>query len=205
MQNFILMIVEKFGYAGVWFLIAIENIFPPIPSEVILLFGGFVTTKTNLNIYLMVLFATLGSLTGALVLYLIGKFLNINRLKKVINSKVGKVIKLEERDIDKAYLWFEKRGQKAVFFSRFIPIVRSLISIPAGMSNMNFIKFVFYTVTATFIWNLILVKVGSIVGDNWISIANIMDKYSFVILVLLSIIIISFVLLFYYKRIKKNK
>src|SRR5699024_3744428 len=102
MQEFIISLMGQFGYFGVFFLIALENVFPPIPSEVILLFGGFMTTYTSLNIALMVVAATLGSLLGAIVLYYIGKILNKERLKKIVSGKVGKVLRLKEKDIDMA-------------------------------------------------------------------------------------------------------
>ena len=134
MQEMVLSIMEQFGYFGVFFLIAVENIFPPIPSEVILLFGGFMTTFTKLSVVGVIIAATLGSLLGAIVLYFIGKILNKERLKRIVSGKIGKVLRLKESDIDKADHWFDTKGNKTVFFCRFIPIVRSLISIPAGMS-----------------------------------------------------------------------
>ena len=197
--------IESFGYIGVFLLIAIENIFPPIPSEVILLFGGFMTTYTNLNMLLMILAATLGSIVGALVLYYVGRILNKERLKVIVSGKIGKVLRLKTDDIDKADKWFENKGNKAVFFCRFVPIVRSLISIPAGMNKMNLLKFLIYTIIGSAIWNTVLIFLGNKVGENWTSIADIIDKYSTLILVILIIAIILFVGIFYYKRLKKDK
>ena len=145
MEEMILSIMNQFGYIGVLLLIAIENVFPPIPSEVILLFGGFMTTYTELNVIGMIIFSTLGSLIGAIVLYYIGKILNKERLKKIVSGKVGKILRLKNEDIEKADHWFDTKGNKTVFFCRFIPIVRSLISIPAGMSEMPMLKFLIYT------------------------------------------------------------
>ena len=205
MQEFIFSMIESFGYIGVFLLIAIENIFPPIPSEVILLFGGFMTTYTNLNMLLMILAATLGSIVGALVLYYVGRILNKERLKVIVSGKIGKVLRLKTDDIDKADKWFENKGNKAVFFCRFVPIVRSLISIPAGMNKMNLLKFLIYTIIGSAIWNTVLIFLGNKVGENWTSIADIIDKYSTLILVILIIAIILFVGIFYYKRLKKDK
>ncbi len=140
MQEIIIQIIEQWGYLGVGALIAIENIFPPIPSEVILAFGGFMTTKTALNVVGVIIAATLGSTIGAIVLYLIGKILNKERLERIISGKIGKVLRLKKSDIEKADKWFDTKGQKTVFICRFIPIVRSLISIPAGMSEMKMWK-----------------------------------------------------------------
>ena len=146
MQELVIQIIEQWGYIGVAMLIAIENIFPPIPSEVILAFGGFMTTKTTLNAIGVIIAATIGSTVGAIVLYLIGRILNKERLEKIVSGKIGKVLRLKAGDIEKADKWFDTKGQKTVFICRFIPIVRSLISIPAGMSEMNFLKFLLYTV-----------------------------------------------------------
>ena len=204
MQGFILTVMEQFGYLGVFLLIAIENIFPPIPSEVILLFGGFMTTYTNLSIPLMVIAATLGSLLGAIVLYYIGKILNKERLKKIVSGKIGKVLRIKYEDIDKADAWFDNKGNKTVFFCRFIPIVRSLISIPAGMSEMPMGKFLIYTITGSTIWNTVLIVIGSIVGENWTNILGIFDNYSHIVLILLIIAFVVFVFLFYRNKMKKK-
>lgn len=204
MEEFILSMMNQFGYIGVFLLIAIENIFPPIPSEVILLFGGFMTTYSELNIIVMIIFATLGSLIGAIVLYYIGKILNKERLKKIIDGKIGKILRLKNSDIDKADEWFDKKGNKTVFFCRFIPIVRSLISIPAGMSEMPLGKFFLYTTTGSLIWNTVLIIIGAIVGEKWESILNIFDTYSNIVLVLLVIIFIVGVYVFYHTKNKKK-
>ena len=205
MQEFILSVMDQFGYLGVFLMIAIENIFPPIPSEVILLFGGFMTTYTKLNILGMVLAATLGSLVGAIALYYIGKIFNKDRLKKIISGKIGKILRLKSSDIDKADHWFDTKGNKTVFFCRFIPLVRSLISIPAGMSNMPMAKFLIYTIIGSLIWNLVLIVIGSIVGENWVSILNILDTYSHIVVFALAIICIVAIVIFYKKRVRKGK
>ena len=205
MQEFIISLMGQFGYFGVFFLIALENVFPPIPSEVILLFGGFMTTYTSLHIALMVVAATLGSLLGAIVLYYIGKILNKERLKKIVSGKVGKVLRLKEKDIDMADHWFDTKGNKTVFFCRFIPIVRSLISIPAGMSEMPMAKFLLYTTVGSAIWNTVLIVIGNRVGENWESILGVFDQYSHIVLILLILIFILFIVWFYTKKQKKKK
>lgn len=204
MQEMIIEIMNNFGYLGVFLLIAIENVFPPIPSEVILLFGGFMTTFSDMNIVGVIIASTLGSILGAIVLYYIGKILNKERLKKIITSKPGKILRLKPEDIDKADNWFDTKGNKTVFFCRFVPIIRSLISIPAGMSEMSMKKFLIYTTAGSLIWNAALTIAGSIVGENWTSIVDIMDQYSHIILVLLIIIFIVAVAVFYKKRKKIN-
>ena len=203
MEQIIINIMEQVGYLGVFLLIAIENIFPPIPSEVILVFGGFMTTYTTLNIPIMILAATLGSLLGAIVLYYIGKIFNKERLKRIVNGKIGKVLRLKASDIEKADKWFDTKGNKTVFFCRFIPIVRSLISIPAGMSEMPMQKFLLYTITGSLIWNTVLIIVGSIVGDKWETIVGYLDNFSNIILIILVIIFV--VAMYYWFVIRKKK
>ena len=203
MEQIIIDIMEQVGYLGVFLLIAIENIFPPIPSEVILVFGGFMTTYTSLNIPIMILAATLGSLLGAIVLYYIGKIFNKERLKRIVNGKIGKVLRLKASDIEKADKWFDTKGNKTVFFCRFIPIVRSLISIPAGMSEMPMQKFLLYTITGSLIWNTVLIIVGSIVGDKWETIVGYLDNFSNIILIILVIIFIAAI--YYWFVIRKKK
>ena len=203
MEQIIINIMEQVGYLGVFLLIAIENIFPPIPSEVILVFGGFMTTYTSLNIPIMILAATLGSLLGAIVLYYIGKIFNKERLKRIVNGKIGKVLRLKASDIEKADKWFDTKGNKTVFFCRFIPIVRSLISIPAGMSEMPMQKFLLYTITGSLIWNTVLIIAGSIVGDKWETIVGYLDNFSNIILIILVIIFV--VAMYYWFVIRKKK
>lgn len=200
MQEFVISVMNSYGYLGVFLLIAIENIFPPIPSEVILLFGGFMTTYTKLNIFGMVIASTLGSIFGAIILYYVGKIFNKDRLKRIISGKVGKVLRLKNSDIEKADKWFDTKGQKTVFFCRFIPLVRSLISIPAGMSEMPFVKFLLYTTFGSLIWNIVLIVVGNILGENWESILSILNTYSHLVVLLCAILVIVFIVVFYKKR-----
>lgn len=206
MQTIIIDIMNKFGYIGILLLIALENLFPPIPSEIILTFGGFMTQRpdSELSIIGVILFSTLGSIIGAFVLYYAGKILNKDRLKKIVSGKIGKVLCLNVNDIEKADKWFDTKGNKTVFFCRFVPIIRSLISIPAGMSEMNVMKFTFYTTIGSLIWNTVLIILGSIVGENWENVVNIIDTYSHITLIILIIIFILGVSIFYYQKRKKN-
>lgn len=204
MQEIILSIMGKYGYIGVFLLIMIENVFPPIPSEVILLFGGFMTTYTKLNIVGMVVASTLGSIFGAIILYYIGKIFNKDRLKKLISGKLGKILRLKVSDIDNADSWFDNKGNKTVFFCRFIPLIRSLISIPAGMSEMSMVKFLLYTLFGSLIWNTVLIIVGSVVGENWTKIVGILDTYSHIVVIILFIIVVIGIYFFYRKRSNKK-
>lgn len=200
MQAWIIEIMNQFGYLGIFLLIAIENIFPPIPSEVILLFGGFMSTYSNMHIVGIIIASTLGSLGGAYILYFIGKIFNKERLKRIVRGKIGKVLRLKERDIDMADEWFDKKGNKTVFFCRFIPIVRSLISIPAGMSEMPLVKFTLYTVIGSLIWNTVLSIAGQTVGENWESILGIFEQYSHIAAIVLVVLGVGSIVWFYSKK-----
>lgn len=204
MQQFILHIIEQFGYFGVFFLILLENVFPPIPSEVILLFSGFFSTYTNLSVLYMIVASTLGSFLGAIILYYIGKIFNKERLKKIVNGRLGKILFLKEKDIDKADEWFDNKGNKSVFFCRFVPIVRSLISIPAGMSEMPMGKFIIYTICGSMIWNTVLICLGYRLGSSWEYVLTILDKYQMVVIVIL-VIIFGYVIIKFYRKKRKSK
>lgn len=206
MENFIIEIMNSWGYIGIFLLICLENLFPPIPSEVILTFGGFMTIQSSMTIFGVIIVSTLGSLVGAVILYYIGKLLNKDRLIKIVSSRYGKFLRVRPKDIDSADEWFSKKGNITVFFCRFIPVVRSLISIPAGMSKMNIIKFIIYTIFGSVIWNSVLIYVGAFAYDKKDIIFELIDKMSNIILVL--IVIVFFVVIFRFlnrKDLKKNK
>ncbi len=204
MQEFIINIMNSYGYIGVFLLILIENIFPPIPSELILLFSGFMTTYTKLNIIVMIISATLGSLIGALLLYKIGTIFDKEKLKILISGKLGKVLNLKNSDIDNANKWFSNEGQKTVFFCRFIPLIRSIISIPAGMNKMKISKFITYTLLGSVIWNLVLIIIGHVVGRNWKAILKIIKLYSHFALLLLFISLMILIIKYYKNKSKEQ-
>lgn len=200
MKSLILSVMEQYGYPGLFFLIFLENVFPPIPSEVILPFGGFLTIHTSLHIPGVVFFATLGSLAGAVVLYGVGALLNRERLTKLVEGKVGKILRLKGEDIAKADAWFRSKGRITVLFCRCVPVVRSLISIPAGMSRMKFSLFFLYTTAGTLIWNVLLVSLGAFMGESWEYIAWLAGEYSHVMLIVLGISALSGGIGFYIRR-----
>ncbi|WP_078431427.1 DedA family protein [Metabacillus halosaccharovorans] len=202
MENWLMSVMENYGYVGIMLLIALENIFPPIPSEVILTFGGFMTTTTNLSITGVVIASTIGSVIGAGVLYFIGLQLDVERLDKIV-EKWGHILRLTKKDIHKADAWFDKYGPWTVFFCRFVPLIRSLISIPAGMSNMKMGLFFVLTTFGTLIWNIVLVYLGASVGGSWEAIVEKMDIYSDVVYVILALLAIAFVIFFIKTRKKK--
>lgn len=199
MQNWITEIMEKFGYIGILLMIALENVFPPIPSEVVLTFGGFMTTKSELTIPGVIIAATLGSVLGAVILYGLGRLLDVHRLEKIVD-KWGHILRVSKDDIYKADAWFDKYGYWTVLFCRMIPLIRSLISIPAGMSNMNFGLFLVFTTIGTLIWNIVLVCVGAAVGESWEEIVHYMDIYSNIAYALIAIGGITFIVWFFRRK-----
>ncbi|MEF2964296.1 DedA family protein [Paenibacillus sp. M1] len=190
MENWITSIMEQFGYAGILLLIALENVFPPIPSEVILTFGGFMTTYSSLTVTGVVIAATVGSILGAIVLYGIGYLINVDRLENWID-RYGRFLRLKKEDIRKADAWFDKYGYWTVLFCRMIPLIRSLISIPAGMSKMKFGVFLLFTTIGTLIWNVVLVSVGAAVGGSWEKIVEFMDVYSNIAYALIALCVVA--------------
>ena len=183
--------MNDYGYLGIFFLIFIENVFPPIPSEVVLLFGGAMTVLAGLNAPTVVIVATLGSLAGAVVLYLLGRILKAERLRRLFSGRFGRILRLKPEDVDKATAWFVKYEKKAVLICRCVPIVRSLISIPAGIAEMNFALFLFLTALGSAVWNTILVCIGSFLGTQWEMALPFFDQYSNIILALCVVAVVA--------------
>ncbi len=205
MQELIILLMNKYGYLAIFFLITIENLFPPIPSEVILTMGGFMTTYTSLSVTGVVFFSTLASLFGAIILYYVGKLLNRERLMRIASGKIGRLLRLNAADIDNSISWFQKKGTKTVLYCRFIPILRSLISIPAGMSEMKQGTFLLYTTIGSIIWNMVLVTLGSILGASWHSVTIVMKQYSQVTKAALMLTCMAAVLYLISKKQKRKK
>ncbi|TWT06859.1 DedA family protein [Planococcus sp. CPCC 101016] len=200
MEEWITSVMSDYGYFGIFLLIMLENIFPPIPSEVILTVGGFMTTTTAMTIPGVILASTAGSVIGAVLLYGVGLLLDVERLEKIVD-KYGNWLRVKREDIHKADAWFDRFGIWTVFFGRLIPVVRSLISIPAGMSNMRFWLFITFTTIGTLLWNTVLVFVGEAVGDNREQIMRQLELYSNVVYALIGIAVIAAVW-YYIKKIR---
>lgn len=200
MDTYITNIIMEYGYLAIFLLIFIENIFPPIPSEIVLTFGGFMTIQTSLRFIGVVVVATLGSYIGAVILFYIGRLLDSKRCQSLVESKWGKRLGFKKENVDKAQSWFTNHGQITVFICRLVPVIRSLISIPAGMANMNFFVFSIWTILGTFLWNTILVYLGSILGGNWQLIKQYMQDYSIII----GIVILLIVIICLYQKKKKR-
>lgn len=200
MQTIIIDLIEQFGYFGITLLITLENVFPPIPSEIVLTFAGFMTKHSELQTLPVVLSATVGSVLGAAILYWVGRLLSTERLMRLVSGKVGRILHFEPADVRKAEAWFVKRGSIAVFFCRFVPIIRSLISIPAGTTKMRFGHFLLLTTAGTAVWNVVLVLLGRLAGHAWQQVAGYVDTYALVALVVLVIGAVVAAAIFYKKR-----
>ena len=172
MQGWVLNIMERFGYFGMGFLIAVENLFPPIPSELILTFGGFLTTQTALRLPGMILYATLGSLTGAVLLYGVGRLLDRDRLDALLSCSLIERLGFQKQSVLDSVERFGKEGKKLVLLGRFVPIVRSLVSIPAGMAHMDFCSFLWLTALGSAVWNGVLLSLGAVAGASWTLLAE---------------------------------
>lgn len=179
--EWVLDLMDRIGGPGIALGIFLENVFPPIPSEVILPLAGFTAAQGRYSLVEAVLWATFGSVAGALLLYGIGAALGLDRLK-VIAHRMPLV---DVADIDKTDAWFGKHGPKAVFFGRFVPGIRSLISIPAGIDRMPVTKFLGYTTAGSLIWNTLFVWLGFQLGDRYHLVEQYMDPISKVVYLLI--------------------
>jgi membrane protein DedA with SNARE-associated domain len=167
-------VVESAGYFGVFLMIVLENVFPPIPSEAILPLAGFLAGEGRFWLPAVILAATLGAVVGALILYGIAAWFGDNRVRWLIN-RYGKWFAVSESDLDKANAWFDRQGTKAVFICRMVPILRSIVSLPAGLRRMNLTTFILYTAIGSGIWNSILILAGWWLGDNWEEVSTVVD------------------------------
>lgn len=165
-------VIEAIGYAGVAFLVALESIFPPIPSEVVLPFAGFYAGKGEASVLGMVLAATVGSVVGAWVLYGLAAWIGPDRLRRFVVAK-GRWFGVKERDLDRSEAWFDKRANAAVLLGRCVPLVRSIVSIPAGFRRMPLVRFTVFTAIGSFVWNLALISAGAILGKRWEEVGNV--------------------------------
>ena len=159
-------IVRSLGYPGVAALIAVENLFPPLPLELILPLAGQVAGQGQLSLLGVVAAATAGSVAGALALYVLAAQFGEARLRRLL-GRFGRLLLVEEADLDQARSWFDRHGRKAVLIGRLVPVVRGLISIPAGLARMPLRQFVTYTALGSGLYNVLLVSLGWALGTQW--------------------------------------
>jgi membrane protein DedA with SNARE-associated domain len=165
--------VTEAGYPGLFGAMVAENLFPPIPSEIVLPLAGFEVERGELDFILCVLAATLGSLVGALILYFIGQ-----RGGRPLVLRYGRVLRVGEADLDRAERWFDRWGDWVVLGARVVPIARSLVSIPAGFACMPLLRFILLTVAGSLVWNVFLVGAGYQLGANWEDVSDLAARYS---------------------------
>ena len=158
--------IDAIGLLGVAALVALENIFPPIPSELVLLLTGFNVSETRFGFVGAIVFATIGSVVGAYFLYGIGRLLNEDRLEAFL-AGIGRFVGLKKSDVHKGFQWFERHGTLVVLFGRLVPVVRSVVSIPAGADKMPIGRFTALTALGSFVWNTIWISIGWGLGDQW--------------------------------------
>jgi len=171
-------LMEVIGPVGAGVAIALENLFPPLPSEVVLPMAGLTASRGSFTLFEALLWTTLGSIVGAFMLYGLGRWLGAARLR----AFAAKMPLLHPEDVDRTVAWFERHGGKAVFFGRMIPIFRSLISIPAGVAKMPMWRFGLLTGAGSLIWNTIFVLAGYLLGENWHVIEQYADILQYVVI-----------------------
>lgn len=183
--------MELLGSPGAGVAVALENLFPPLPSEIILPLAGFTASRGTFSLVEVLVWTTLGSVIGALVLYGLGAWLGRDRLRRI----VVRVPMMKVSDVDRAENWFDRHGAKAVFFGRMIPIFRSLISIPAGIERMPLLRFILLTMAGSLIWNSMFVFAGYFLGENWSAVEQYADTLQKLVIVAVAICVIGFIVL----------
>ncbi|HJB55415.1 MAG TPA: DedA family protein [Candidatus Olsenella avistercoris] len=189
--------INQFGYLAVAGLILFENIFPPIPSELILPLSGFFTTTTDMTLPITIVAATVGSVVGAFLLYGIGRLLSRERLMRFFATRPMRLLGFKPDDVASAVDWFDRKGQITVLICRCVPIVRSLISIPAGTAKMNPARFALYTLVGSAVWNTVLVSLGAAAGSAWATVSAqaewVSDVVKYVIYAIIAVVVIFWV------------
>lgn len=192
--GFILGLISTSGYLGVFLLMVFESAVLPVPSEIVMPFSGFLVFTGVFDLWHVVLYGTLGNLVGAWIAYFIG--LHVGRIAII---KYGKYVLLKESHLVTAERWFNKYGDKTIFLSRLTPVIRTVISLPAGISKMEIKKFTAYTFIGSIPWNFALTYLGFLLGNNWIEIEG-FGKYLDLIIILGVLAVIVVYLLMRYRK-----
>lgn len=182
MFDWVVSTIDSWGYFGVWALMVAENVFPPIPSEVIMPLAGFLAGAGKMSLGLTILIGTIGSVIGTTMWYYIGLWFGEERLKRFA-AKHGRWLTLSPGDIDAAHQWFVRHGAMAVFFGRMIPAIRTLISVPAGLARMPMWKFLAFTTIGSAIWTSILTFAGLLLHENYALVADYVDPLSKIVVI----------------------
>lgn len=195
--HYIISFIETTRYLGIFILMALESALIPIPSEITMPFSGFLASKGILSLWPVILVGTFANLAGSYVAYYVGYFLEETVLLTLI-KKYGKFILVTEHEYERAHKWFARYGDKIIFISRLLPGIRTVISLPAGMFEMDIKKFTVYTVVGCFIWSTFLTYVGYILGENWQSLETYYRKFEIII----ALVVIGAVILYIEKHLK---
>lgn len=190
--DWVTSVVETLGYGGVAFLVALENLFPPIPSEVVLPLAGFVAAGGGASVVGMIIAATIGSMVGAYVLYGIAAAIGPIRLRALV-VRYGRWFGLDEADMDKTEEWFDRRANLAVLLCRCVPLMRSLISIPAGFRRMPLLPFSLFTLVGSLVWNVLLIGAGYLLGEQWHQVEEPLELFQRLVLAVIALALAWFV------------
>lgn len=177
-------VIEQLGYLGVALLVVLENVFPPIPSEIVLPFAGFVAQQGSESVVLMILAATVGSVIGALIMYWIAAIIGDERLH-AFTRRFGKWMQIREADLTRAEEWFDRHAMSAVLVGRCVPLIRSVVSIPAGFRRMKLIPYIAYTFLGSLVWNIALVGAGAVLGENWERVEPVVATFQWIVIVVI--------------------
>jgi membrane protein DedA with SNARE-associated domain len=177
-------VIEQLGYLGVALLVVLENVFPPIPSEIVLPFAGFVAQRGSDSVVLMILAATVGSVIGALIMYWIAAVIGDERLH-AFTRRFGKWVQIREADLTRAEEWFDRHAVSAVLVGRCVPLIRSVVSIPAGFRRMKLVPYIAYTFLGSLVWNIALVGAGAILGENWERVEPVVATFQWIVIVVI--------------------
>lgn len=181
MTDWIIQTITDLGYVGIFLVMLAESIFPPIPSELIIPFAGFAAANGDLNLFGVLFTATFGAVVGMLPWYFAGRFFGLTRVR-YLADRFGRVMAFNADEIDVAVKWFTRYGPAIVLFGRLIPLIRTLISIPAGLSRMSLPVFLLTSTTGALIWNTFLTLAGYVLYDRYEQIEVILDPLSYVVL-----------------------
>ena len=193
--QWVMDIIAALGYLGLALLLVAENLFPPIPSEVVLPFAGFLVGQGDLNFWGALVAATLGSVLGALILYVLGRWGG----RRLI-LRYGSWLRVDKQGLDRAEGWFRRWGDWVVLFARIVPLARSIVSIPAGTAKMPLARFVALTTIGSALWNALLIGAGALLGANWALIQNWIGAYSNAVLIVATVAVAVFLFLYQYRR-----
>ena len=198
-------VINQFGYFGVALLVIIENVFPPIPSEIVLPFAGFVAqqgssaAQSDTSVIGMMIAATIGSVVGALILYFVSAAIGPDRLRAFVEN-FGKWFGVKSSDLVRAEAWFDRRSLLAVLVGRCVPLIRSIVSIPAGFRRMKLSSFVVLTAIGSAVWNIALIGAGAVLKDQWDVVGDYVGVFQWVVVAAIIVVLAKFVL----SRIKRR-